>query len=115
MGQRVKDYRARYGVSQLLVAWQVQTQPTTVSRWERGETEPVGVIRERVEKMLTSPPPAEIMAFNDPMLRLLTEKWLALTDVEKAEALLRVVELASKKEHPAKPAPEPESKDEQST
>ena len=46
--QRVKDYRARNGITQQALAEDLGVDRTTISRWENGKDEPALVFRKRI-------------------------------------------------------------------
>ena len=50
--ERLVAYRKKRNMTQLELADKLSTRQSTVSRWERGVTEPVGLYATKVNKML---------------------------------------------------------------
>jgi transcriptional regulator with XRE-family HTH domain len=51
-GERLVRHRTSLGLSQKEAALKLGVDPGTLARWERGEREPAGVLRTRVERFL---------------------------------------------------------------
>lgn len=50
--EQLKKYRESVGLSQLALAGKLGVQQSTISRWERGIANPVGLYLTRLERLL---------------------------------------------------------------
>ena len=65
---RVKAYRKKRGLIQAALAYELNVDVTTVSRWERGLVEPEAGVRRRLEMMMSEP-----ITLSDQALKYLVE------------------------------------------
>jgi len=52
LGQKIKQYRRKKGLSIKKLAREMGIDPTTLSRWERGRSNPNGEMKTRLQKIL---------------------------------------------------------------
>jgi transcriptional regulator with XRE-family HTH domain len=54
LGERIKTYRRLMGASQKRLAVLLDIDPTTLARWEKGETRPDEECRKRIDRLLAT-------------------------------------------------------------
>ena len=54
IADRIKQRRNQLGISQLTLAYAINTSPTQISRYERGENDPTGMVLIALTKALNT-------------------------------------------------------------